>query len=70
MRAAHGCERRAPSLIHKRALASFSIRPTLSRIATALMADAQVTGLVLLRRDGLVIKERGLAGEVERAWDV
>ena len=43
-RPAHGCERRVPALIYKQRLASFSVRPTLRRIATALMAAAQVKG--------------------------
>jgi hypothetical protein len=59
-----------PSPIYGQRLASFSIKPTLSRIATASMADAQVTGLVLLRREGLGTKVRALAGEVERVWGV
>src|SRR5262245_26637163 len=51
-----------PSLICQQRLASFSVRPTLSRIATALMADAQVRARL--------IKERVLAWEVELALDV
>ena len=52
-----------PALIYKQRLASFSVRPTLRRIATALMAAAQVKGARL-------IEERVLAGEVELVWDV
>ena len=52
-----------PALIYKQRLASFSVRPTLRRIATALMAAAQVKGACL-------IKERVLAGEIELAWDI
>ena len=48
---------------HAKPSAPFSVRPTLRRIATFLMAAAQVKGACL-------IKERVLAGEVELAWDV
>src|SRR3974390_2112600 len=50
-----------PSLICKQR--SFSVRPTLRRITTALMAAAQMKGARL-------IKERVLAGGVELALDV
>ena len=51
-----------PALIYKQRLASFSVRPTLRRIATALSSCSGDRARL--------IKERVLAGEIQLAWDI